>query len=631
LADRDAPPPTTAPTPLQGLDDWTYSLWGEHSIRPGRLYALRGVVSLDSSEDGPTPPPPDPPAQDVEALEPSDGLPEPEVEVPPQSATLTVRYRIFDKDENNRLLSVNTVSLGAPVVQFTFVFRAPLQRSELPDDVDSADPWQRDPQIHLQAALADGSSATVRVSGLTLVELDGASGGWLLDPDDDAVAIEQDNAVLAYETDPPILAQSCPVGGPDCIPYATSVMCPAPTLYADVPMTSWERFAVAPDPILATDHLTRIRLVNGQTPIIRLSGVQHPLIGAYPADPCTRGTLPGRSKTIQADDLLNPRAWDIEGPSFVSQLRFLGEPRAYYDNYAIRDFLFGDGVNRYSWSLSRDAIRTNILSEVRLFNQNFSGWDDHVYRPVSHHEAMRAVFCNAAAAVRRPDWTAPFTEFKSYCDFAEPGDDCVNVGPSNLNDETACSLPPVPVGTPDIRVVFDANMYMDGSTFQTSPENTMALGGLATRYLTASVGEPEPSRPGGATIQNTLAENVDTNVWSYPKHIHEILENVCDVKQIDDFLLGQPAVGEWYYASPTTRQACAMSQRASAGGVHGLSALGIALDSPRLWSSIAAGYPDVVPVVGVVNFEDLGSRLPTYDDPEWGLAARCLWNPEWAL
>jgi hypothetical protein len=672
LADSSAPEPPSAPNPPNSRDEWKYHIWGERQILPGRLYALHGKVQVENCTLGgppyenPTFPPADSPfrfPQKGDYTPSNDEL----VVAPADDACIVaidLRLRTYSVEAHNRSV-YSRVTVQTPAApnnainetdNFSFVFRAPLQRSELPTDSFSDLSWQIDPQVRLDATLLGGNLAELNITHLTLVELDGTSSGWLMDddvppggppPPSLAPRITDHPAVAEFEVDPSILNYSCVLGDPTCIPYATAEVCGAGQIpYTNIPSSSWQRFTEQSDPILATDHITRIRLVDAQTPIIRLSGVQHEIIGSTNNLPCTRFASKERTTSNQANELLHPSAWSTEGVSFVSQLEFLAEPRNYgvYQDHSIQDFLFGHEETRYSWHQSSDAIFTNILSESPIHNMNFAGWGDGVYRPISHHQTIRALFCNAARAVRRADWTQPFNQHMSYCDFARPGEDCTVDDVSGLTGSEPCPLDPLPAGAPEIKLVIDSNMHQDSSTFQLSPDEQMQRGAVATAYLSAHV-TPDGTPPSATTsLSATLAENVQTHIWNYSSTIHEIMENVCDVAPVQDLFVGQPALLEpdpitgaptgLYEATPETRQACMMSNLSTPNRIRGLSALGEGLDSPQLWASFAAGYPNLVESVGVVLFDGDGAgggKFPTLDNPEWGLAARCLWNPEWKL
>jgi hypothetical protein len=269
------------------------------------------------------------------------------------------------------------------------------------------------------------------------------------------------------------------------------------------------------------------------------------------------------------------------------------------------------------------------MSEVDVYNMGFAAWEEGVYRPISNHQVIRAMMCNAARRASLPNWYDDELPYLTYCDYAIDGEDCRTDDLSRLTGSEDCALPR---NATDARIIFDANMYMDATTAQFQPGALLRNGALATTYLTAELHEGQTVVPADATLPAKMAPNVDTNVWTYVNSYHEIMEDVCDVQDISDLFVSHPGLTATYGADEASRHACMMTGRRVDQGVHGLASVGGADDSVRLWSSLHAGYPDLMASVGTVKFEGTGGAvLARLDDPSWAYASECLWNPEWRL
>jgi hypothetical protein len=598
-------------------DDGAYGVWNgdDGDIRPGRLYSFRAR------------------AEHVQAA------------ANASDALVTLSLAVLANPALDAWSSTFTLPPGG-TEHLHFTFRAPLVPTEAIDvGADNVEPWGNNtyhPALRIATALREpalgGSTATIRLFDVTLVELDGQSGGWMDAPDappPGAPALRAEGLDVVTAVDVTASPSGCAYGAPDvCVPLQTSHACPAPAspvAYEDLPTASWERFARQPETALATTRIWRLRVDEDADDIVRVSGVQRPLLGAVPIDPCD-GTPPSGMQISglfpkQSPALLSDAAWDRDGFGFSSQLAFIDTDWQLLNGVTLREYLYDD---TYLWHLPGDLVRTNLMSEVVNYNLSFAAWEEGVYRPISHHQVIRAVTCNAARRVAMPNWSSTTNlPYLRYCDFASAGEDCLTDDLASLTDDTDCPLPP---NATSARVIFDSNMYNDATTLQYDAMRQVRNGGLAATYLVAELKDGQPTVPANATLPATLASNVDTNVWAYYNSFQEIMEQTCDVQDISDIFVSHPELNTTYGADNASRHACMMTGRMIDSAVHGLAGVGAEDDSVRRWSSFSAGHPDVVASVGVVKFEGPGGGvLARFDDPSWSYAAECLWNPEWRL
>jgi hypothetical protein len=157
-------------------------------------------------------------------------------------------------------------------------------------------------------------------------------------------------------------------------------------------------------------------------------------------------------------------------------------------------------------------------------------------------------------------------------------------------------------------------------------------------YVNAPHTRAQPFQPAGATVSATVATNVRTRIWEYGSNPQEAFEGLCDVTNSESYFFGQPGLGDAAgdnTAGQRSRNACMMSGRGDQLPVQAKVGTAAWVDSTRIWAALAAGHPERVNLIDVVAFdcpdcEIVSERAPTLDDPGWGMAASCMWNPGWS-
>jgi hypothetical protein len=203
----------------------------------------------------------------------------------------------------------------------------------------------------------------------------------------------------------------------------------------------------------------------------------------------------------------------------------------------------------------------------------------------------------------------------------------------------ACSLDlPRHLGNSGYNLVIDANMHLDSATRNFKGDIQTAGGSLDMTYVNAPHTRAQPFQPAGATVSATVATNVRTRIWEYGSNPQEALEGLCDVTNSESYFFGQPGLGdaaEDNTAGQRSRNACMMSGRGAQLPVQAKVGTAAWVDSTRIWAALAAGHPERVSLIDVVAFdcpdcEVASERQPSLDEPGWGMAASCLWNPGWS-
>ena len=638
-------------------DDW-YTTWSPtafgptDAFRPGRLYALHYRAHLEGAPLG------------------FDSL------GAPNRLALVTRMPMSHVFESTVKLEDGPIVDGVPTqptVSVVFVFRAPLQSTELPpeDQAEETDAgniapaWFRDPMIQIEAN-GNHPDTYVVLSDLAVVELDGLSAGWWyedLDADgDDDPAISDDfggETVTVEEVSPATFATGDNCAGVDgCLPYTTSTFCPhngtTPLLSELSTLVHLERMVRGGEPfdpvVMTASHLTRFR-VSGPNASPVISGVQHPGVGMVGRDPCT-GARPSENEALispQPQELLAPAQWGHAGFAVPQQLKFLEEDRIELDGHSVRDYLFGPGSTAaYRWHTDTPVIFTNILTEIRGWNIGFAGWRDGVFRPIPNHEVARGLFCNLANVVADPDWTDINIPYRSYAGFAGPAEDPITTEHlAALSGETPCTL--TSTAKSGYQVVIDANMHMDSTTWNFRGDQQVIGGSLSMGYMHADQDRFNISRPSGATLANTMAENVDSQVWNYYSDPHDLFENLCDVTDASELLFDHTSPGAVLSATEGSRNTCMMTPLPPSRQnldpappppgvvyVKGAVRLGghVASDSVRNIATIAAAHPELIAGIEASDWGygdgSSGALHASLAEPLWGHAARCMWNPGWA-
>jgi hypothetical protein len=589
--------------PFWAHDDGWYEMWSPDGspgdplktdvFRPGRLYALHFSVAHETSLPV--------------------GVSVPITVVVPGTLRMTTTARLTDGVARN----VN------------FVVRAPLQTTEMV--ADEVEPFY-DPVIQIAVGQPTGSDdlavvvpdLSVRVSNLTVVELDGLSAGWLRDDNGQPSVSLFD----AEHVDPTVVTPGCG-GVVGCVPYAAEFTCgDGPHPYAN--QVDLERFVRSAPPALAADSYTRFPisdLVSGSVPV---SGVQRPIIGSFPVDDCTGLNEVGVVASRQSPEVLHPDQWMGGGRSITAQLRFVAEARTELSGHAMKDYMFGAlSGDRFSWHSVDDIIFSNILSEVRGWNVGFPGWRDRNFGVLSQHHLARALLCNAANVVNDADWADEVVPFRTASELL--------ADPQNpIEGDGTCDL--VGPGSSGVKLVVDANMLLDSTTANYRASIQVRDGSLAVGQSHADLSAVNPSVDGGETIANTVASNVYFQVWNYEPEPHDLFENLCDVTDASELFYDQADVGQGMISSPDSRSACMLSRDRLGGRpaplVYGAGALrsgDIVVESIRNMSAIAAGHPEIM---GGVEARDFGADVAqggaipaTFSEPLWGYAGRCMWNP----
>jgi hypothetical protein len=597
---------------------WKYDeFWGEDVFRPGRSYALHAhLEALGDSE-----------------------------------ATSVVTFALGHTAD---LTSTATLDADAESADVSFVFRAPLQWSESPTGelLDRRGTWG-DPLLpaHPSVTIQVTGSTGVRVTDLTVVELDGLSTGWMKQQDEEGlealeIAAAGEEEGVAVDLTVSVNLDGCPVG--ECVPYVYTNACGE--AFADVSLNERERFSSEADAALSVDHLARVSVPPFGSGPFHVSGVLRPILGSYRVGG-TCAYSANLSSSRQTVDVFAPQEWRADSLNLPSVLRFLAVPRPDLDGYAARDFLWGDASSSYAWYSVDKEVGTTVASETRLMNIGFAGWRDRVYRPISHHQVLRATFCNLAHVVDGP-WAgpageAPVVPYKGWCDFAgtqEPCDETLDA----LSGPDPCDLSAARAArggySSGFKVEIDSNMHRDAQTTNHVMYRALLYGASHASMTTADVSLATPTVSGDATMANTLAANVNTRVWDAGRDWHEVLENLCDVTDLAESFV-HPRVGSMFGATLEDQNACMMSERgpvdpSSPSTVTATPILAVwdtpnaqlgVIDSVRYWSSLAAALPTVVGTVEASIQPSGGSVPPTMSDPFFGYAARCFWNPEWAF
>ncbi|HMU79707.1 MAG TPA: integrin alpha, partial [Microthrixaceae bacterium] len=568
-------------TPWDGdREDWQYaSLWGDEVFRPGRLYALRFTATLlDNGQ--------------------SDRM-----------TRVEVASRILFWDAQ----PVATLDLTAstPTRHVSFVLRAPLQGTELP--AGEPDDYGGDPGVQLSLHRVTGRAlAPVAFTGLAVVELDGLSNGWMEHPDllptQATLAVDEPgwDAAADAEVVTPVDLTGCAAAVSGCVPYVADLTC-AGGAEAYTTSMPFERFAVDPDVAMPAPRLTRVHM-EGPDPA-RLDGVVWPGYGTWQRDLCDANhgypEINGVSNSKQSYEVFSPEYWF--GPyGFPATLRYYGRPRFGGDTGpSIQDYLFGRDSegDPYAWSQGPARLYVSILDEIRAFNRGLAAWHEGVYRPIPPHQLVRGLLCNLANMVNDPDWydggsmTHQTVPYYSYCDyFSADGGDCHGATETeSLSGVERCSLDRVSeVSSSGVRLVVDSGMYRDNSTFDFRGDYHAGTGSLSMGYFTADIDQLRTTRPGGATVPNTMADLQDSRVWQYESTKQDMLEGVCDVTDISEFFLDQPGLGETFEpAVEDDRNACQMSGHSHPGTVQGNGTIGTP-DSLQNWAIVGAGHPEVV-------------------------------------
>jgi hypothetical protein len=671
LGDRLLVTPLGTPDPQR--DDSWYDMWKDPSaqdggswaktaFRPGRLYALH----FHAQRTDATVSPPDTDANEGDTdYGDADGAPVSPKDTAAEAVSLAdVNIHVY-MPGTAKVSTLVSLTADSPSREVGFVFRAPLQYTELPA-FDAAGytnangvtiyPYAFDPAIQIYSYGEPASS--VRFTDVTLVELDGLSSGWVLDEFGDPALKASSGQVVAEPalnlTSPnaPVLI-GCGVFG-DCVPYETAVDCGGASPLGFYEMDSYERFVrheSGGSVSLAADRLSRLRvpsedLVGG----LEISGVVKSIMGSYPQGYCDHGKLDAHAdETVQSVEVLDRAKWGHGDRSLPDQLRFIAEPRSFPSGvHTLKDYLFGTSTSSFRWHTSRDVIFTNILSEVRSWNLGFAAWRDGIYAPVTQHQLARALFCNVANVVNDPDWTDSVVPFRSYAEFANSMEhpefsDLPSL--EGLAGSEPCDL--IGTGSSGFRVSIDANMYLDSTTFNFIGSTQAHGGSLTDGYMQADLRHGMLTRPEDATVSNTLAPNVDTLIWNYWSDPHDIFENLCDVTDVSDVFYDHPGLGGVIEATASSRNACMMTPlpeglpgdpmppgvpnpapAAPAPYVYGKGDVTVP-DSVQNWSAVAAGHPEIMDGVEVVVFNSAtgNGRGADPTDPWWGYAGRCMWNP----
>jgi hypothetical protein len=597
-------------------DDWTYSLWGKRAFRPGRLYALH--LTATSTD------------------------------------TLTLEVSL---DGSGHMITKAAFSPTLSTHHISFVIRAPLQLTETVEGLEygAGEPFAVSPALRIAITHKENEPpppGEIHISNLSVVELDGLSTEWMKH-DDGTFALELDKAQVV-PVDAPGAIAPCPVGLDGCVPYETTSACDLGLAYG--PGVGHERFSNQASPVLTAEHILKLQVNDPSVERVSVNGVQKPIMGSFTRDVC--GTS-GRTSTAQTYEVFSPDNWRVADGTqdFPATVRKFSQPGLAPDGHSVRDFLWGEEVGNsfvdYRWHDTSFTYDTTVFSEVRFWNRGYAAWRDHIYEPIPQSELVRAISCHTANLVNRsadPSWADGLTHAgRSYCDWAAPGEIC---GPGEmdlLSEAVVCPLVGAETGH---RVAFDTNMFMDSATNNAAPFGNLLHGSLDTTYFHAPFTEQcggEPCSPSGATVASTLAPNVDTIHWEYSADSQDRLEAMCDIQNISDYrpegdyFLGHSAVGADLLPNPTSRNACIQSGKpARPSTVTGLASISTVAggngttrfgpDGVRLWATLAAGMKDVIGALEVNIFDGNGSGgadLAKPEEPFWGYAARCMWNPEW--
>jgi hypothetical protein len=578
-----------------------------------------------------------------------------------------------------------TLTSTAPhtVNNLSFVFRAPLQYSEHPDGDELQGMWSADPSLMVRVDPDESAAGvTVRISEMTVVELDGLGTGLIFSQDAQgnettAFAVEVSGAPGAqFErvSDAAVVPlDACDsLAGPDeCVPYAWTNQC-SESFEGLGWYHFYERFEDSFAPVLTVDRAHRLRLPQGTgsefPDVVKVSGVIRPLLGSFKYKSCDKrdtvvvgdGYDTFVAKSAQSTDMFAPDAWlagNQYGHSFAQSLRYIAETRAVLGsgpggNASVASYLFGTPEAHLAWHSEDFVVATTVFSETHLFNMGFAAWRQGYFQPVSNHSAFRATVCNLADVVNNPTWaipahTEPQIPFRQFCDFG-PTTACGDEDDDLLEP---CRLLSVNENPGLYRVAIDANMHRDSATDNASLAGAAWSGALAQGYLHADIrGNPPVLPPGGSTVAATLPianpstgeTNVDTMLWDFTPDMHEALEGLCDVEDVSDVFVGQPVVGTYIDVSGPSKEACMMSGRTTSTSVTAMGGNSdyaapygvddVARDSIINYSSLGSGHPELI--AGVEYSEQLdefgGSDVVGFDSASVAQGAACMWNPEWS-
>jgi hypothetical protein len=589
---------------------------GPNSVRPGRTYALHAALSINCADCV------------MKLMVRSIGTARVSTEV------------LLSNDHTSDTLS--------------FTFRAPLQWSEhLASDLfDRQGGWGASPGLEFSVATVSGVGTEVTLDDLTLVELDGLSSGWMMKQDAWGAVIPDEPAAAGEEAGVEVWGVVGPAPGPCTSPRCVSYAMTTPTgaSYASVfPVVNRPRFSARSGVWLAADYLSEVLLPAGPGPF-HVSGVLRPGLGLFrpsAAEGYASLTLNGGAtvaavrSTEQPVDLFSPGVWATPSRSLVGTIRALDIAHSVLGGYRQRDFLWGPSGSNYQWFNTEKVLSTTVASEVHQMNLGFSGWRDEVYEPLSHHEVLRATFCNIANVVNAP-WSdgnggPPAPVWRGWCDFAAPGEAC-DSSLAALSGSAPCDLLTT-LG--DVKVGIDSNMHRDATTANGWMEFALEAGALSATSTYGPYSASDPWAPSGATVSNTLAANVEHQMWGTGRDWQGVLEGACDVTDIPEFR--HPGLASTFTLSPQDQNACMMAGRAGNG--RRLSYMSFAthsdtarnqtgsLDGNQQVSSLAAGLPTLFSSVEAsVQADDVGgSDLATLSYPFLGYAATCFWNPGWSF
>jgi hypothetical protein len=233
-------------------DDAWYRMWSNReatAFRPGRLYALHMQVGHDEG-----------------------------------TVDARVSVSLLAGITPINLQTKVTVSDDVPTQNLSFVFRAPLQTTELPDGEISE--YIYSPAISISRADTDGGDVTL--SDITVVELDGLSAGWMFRTEGvETVPAFGSDVPTGYLVDSEGALTGCTAAG--CLPYTQEVTSvsiawweeddchsgdaagtAAPVTLGTQGVKYFERFANEGPATLTADHITRITLPDLDEPIARM-------------------------------------------------------------------------------------------------------------------------------------------------------------------------------------------------------------------------------------------------------------------------------------------------------------------------------------------------------------------------